>query len=254
MKFQFKSQFFYSKLGTGWVLINCSILFLAFPAQAQEYVDFNYPQLAQVTAVDELGDVRPTDWGYRALATLIQRYGAISGYPDGTFRGNRSLSRYEFAAALQGVLEQINNGTFVNREDLLTLRRLELEYRLPLAQIRTCLSDIEMRVTNLEINQFSATSKLQAEVIFALTEGRQANPTFIARTRLNFITSFTTDSRLITQLEAGNNGGDAISSIQNQTPNLLSTTGINCRSRPASGYLFAAVCQRRLKPNSGIRD
>ncbi len=230
MKFQFKHQFFHSKLETGWVLTSYSILFLTFPVQAQvvaaKDLDFDSTQLAQVTAVDELGDVLPTDWAYLALASLIQRYGAISGYPDGTFRGNRSLSRYEFAAALQGVLEQVTNITFVNQEDLVTLRRLELEYRLPLDQIRTRLNDIEKRVTNLETNQFSATSKLQGEVIFALTEGRKANPTLVARTRLNFITSFTPNNRLITQLEAGNNGGDAISSVQNRIPNLLGTTGL----------------------------
>ncbi len=230
MKFQFKHQFFKSKLGKGWVLVSCSTLFLAFPIKAQvievKKVDFDPTQLAQVTTVDELSDVKPTDWAYQALAALIQRYGAISGYPDGTFRGNRSLTRNEFAAALQGVLEQLNNGTFVSQEDLVTLRRLELEYRLPLSQIRTRLEDIEGRVTNLESNQFSATSKLQGEVIFALTEGRRANPTFIARTRLNFITSFTPNNRLITQLEVGNNGGDAASYVQNQTPNLLGTTGL----------------------------
>ncbi|MBA2749609.1 MAG: carbohydrate porin, partial [Tatlockia sp.] len=230
MKFQFKHQFFHSKLETGWVLTSYSILFLTFPVQAQvvaaKDLDFDSIQLAQVTAVDELGDVLPTDWAYLALASLIQRYGAISGYPDGTFRGNRSLSRYEFAAALQGVLEQVTNITFVNQEDLVTLRRLELEYRLPLDQIRTRLNDIERRVTNLETNQFSATSKLQGEVIFAFTEGRKANPTLVARTRLNFITSFTPNNRLITQLEAGNNGGDAISSVQNKIPNLLGTTGL----------------------------
>ncbi len=230
MKFQFKHQFFKSKLGTGWVLVSFSTLFLAFPVKAQvikiNEVDFDATQLAQVTAVDELSDVKPTDWAYQALAALIQRYGAISGYPDGTFRGNRSLTRYEFAAALQGVSEQLNNGTFVSQEDLVTLRRLELEYRVPLNQIRTRLGDIEGRVTNLESNQFSATSNLQGEVIFALTEGRQANPTFVARTRLNFITSFTPNNRLITQLEVGNNGGDAASYVQNQTPNLLGTTGL----------------------------
>lgn len=230
MKFQFKHQFFKSKLGTGWVLVSFSTLFLAFPVKAQvikiDEVDFDATQLAQVTAVDELSDVKPTDWAYQALAALIQRYGAVSGYPDGTFRGNRSLTRYEFAAALQGVSEQLNNGTFVSQEDLVTLRRLELEYRVPLNQIRTRLGDIEGRVTNLESKQFSATSNLQGEVIFALTEGRQANPTFVARTRLNFITSFTPNNRLITQLEVGNNGGDAASYVQNQTPNLLGTTGL----------------------------
>ncbi len=233
MKFQFKlylSQFFNNTLGTGWVILSCSILFLAIPIKVQGMedrdVDFDSNQLAQVTAVDELSDVVPTDWAYQALASLVQRYGAISGYPDSTFRGNRPLSRYEFAAALQGVLEQIANQTFVSQEDLVTLQRLESEYRLPLGQIRTRLNDIEGRVTNLETTQFSATSKLQGEVIFAITEGRKANPTFVARTRLNFITSFTPNSRLITQLEAGNNGGDAIANVQNQSPNLLGTTGL----------------------------
>ncbi len=222
----FQPQFFKSKLGTGWVLMNCSILFLAFPVQAQEYVDLDSTQLAQVTSVDELSDVEPTDWAYLALASLIQRYGAISGYPDGTFRGNRALTRYEFAAALQGVLEQVTNGNFVSQEDLVTLRRLELEYRLPLEQIRTRLNDMDSRITTLENNQFSATSKLQGEVIFAVTEGRQANSTLVARTRLNFLTSFTPNSRLITQLEVGNNGGDAIANVQNTSPNLLGTTGL----------------------------
>ncbi|WP_009630240.1 iron uptake porin [Synechocystis sp. PCC 7509] len=222
----FPTQFFKTKLGTGWVIINYSILFLAFPVQAQKSVDLDSTQIAQITSVDELSDVEPTNWAYLALASIIQRYGAISGYPDGTFRGNRSLSRYEFAAALQGVLEQINNGTFVNQEDLVTLRRLELEYRLPLNQLRTRLNDIDSRVTNLETNQFSVTSKLQGEIIFAFTEGRKANPTVVARTRLNFITSFTPNSRLIIQLESGNNGGDATSSVQNPSPNLLGTTGL----------------------------
>lgn len=208
------------------MLISCSNLFLAFPVQAQVVETFDSTKLAQVTTVDELSDVSPTDWAYQALAALIQRYGAISGYPDGTFRGDRSLSRYEFAAALQGVLEQITQGTFVSQEDLVTLRRLELEYRQPLNQIRTRLDDIEGRVNNLETNQFSATSKLQGEIIVALTEGNKANPTLVTRTRLNFITSFTPSSRLITQLEVGNNGGDAIANAHNRKSNFLGTTGL----------------------------
>lgn len=227
------SQFLNSKLGTCWVFVICSSLFLAVPIRANcqsqvretKKLDANSTQLAQSTAVNELSDVSPNDWAYQALATLIQRYGAISGYPDGTFRGDRSLSRYEFAAALQRVLDQIND-TLVRQEDLVTLQRLEAEYRLPLSQIRTRINDIENRVTNLENNQFSATSSLHGEVIFAITEGRKANSTTVARTRLNFNTSFTPNSRLITQLEAGNNGGDAIANAHNKTLNLLGTTGL----------------------------
>ncbi len=257
MKFQvnlYLSQFVKSRLGTGWAIASCSILFLAVPVRASSQsqgleeitaapssLEGNFAEelapdpsllkltdrLAQLTSVGELSDVQPTDWAYQALTSLIGRYGAISGYPDGTFRGNRSLSRYEFAAALLGVLKQINNGTFVSQEDLVTLQRLETEYRQPLEQIRTRLNDINSRVTNLETNQFSSTSSLQGEVIFALTEGRKANPTTILRQRLNFITSFTPNSRLITQLEVGNNGADEYASAHNRAaPNLLGTTGL----------------------------
>jgi Carbohydrate-selective porin, OprB family/S-layer homology domain len=229
MKLQFKPQLLKNKLGTGCIFIICSTLFLAFPVKAQvtetEKLKVNSTQLAQVTAVDELSDVSPKDWAYQALASLIQRYGAVSGYPDGTFRGNRSLSRYEFAAALQGVLDQINDA-FVRKEDLVTLRRLEAEYRLPLGQVRARLDDIEKRVNNLKNNEFSPTTKLQGEIIFAFTGGRKASSTAIARTRLNFNTSFTPNSRLITQLEAGNDGGDAIANAHNKTTNLLGTTGL----------------------------
>ena len=247
MNFQVKlylSKFINSKLGTGWVFVICSTLFLAVPMRANcqaqvvvEKLDFNSTQLAQVTAVDELSDVSPNDWAYQALVSLIQRYGIVSGYPDGTFRGNRSLSRYEFAAALQRVLDQINDA-FVRREDLVTLQRLEAEYRQPLSQVRTRLEDLEKRTANLKANEFSPTTKLQGEAIFAFTGGRKASSTAIARTRLNFNTSFTPNSRLITQLEAGNNGGDAIAKAHNKTTNLLGTTGLLA---DGGGLEYAAV-------------
>ncbi|WP_445244731.1 S-layer homology domain-containing protein, partial [Microcoleus sp. OTE_8_concoct_300] len=48
---------------------------------------------AQVTSVSQLSDVRPTDWAFGALQSLVERYGCIAGYPDGTFRGNRAMTR-----------------------------------------------------------------------------------------------------------------------------------------------------------------
>ncbi len=65
------------------------------------------PALAQVTSVNQLSDVKPTDWAFQALQSLIQRYGCIAGYPDGTYRGNRALTRYEFAAGLNACLDKV---------------------------------------------------------------------------------------------------------------------------------------------------
>ena len=56
--------------------------------------------LAQVNSVSQLSDVQPTDWAFQALQSLVERYGCIADYPDGTYRGNRATGRYEFAAGL----------------------------------------------------------------------------------------------------------------------------------------------------------
>jgi len=57
--------------------------------------------------------------------------GSIAGYPNGTYRGNRALTRYEFAAGLNACLDRVNEliatatADIVSREDLATLQRLQ---------------------------------------------------------------------------------------------------------------------------------
>jgi len=50
-------------------------------------------------------DVSPDHWAYQALLNLAGTYGCVSGYPDGTFRGEAAVTRYEFAAGLDACLE-----------------------------------------------------------------------------------------------------------------------------------------------------
>jgi hypothetical protein len=64
--------------------------------------------MAQVTSVSQLSDVRPTDWAFQALQSLVERYGCIAGYPDRTYRGNRAITRYEFAAGLNACMDRVN--------------------------------------------------------------------------------------------------------------------------------------------------
>jgi hypothetical protein len=63
---------------------------------------------AQVNSVSQLSDVKPTDWAFQALQSLVERYGCIVGYPDGTYRGNRAMTRYEFAAGLNSCLDRVS--------------------------------------------------------------------------------------------------------------------------------------------------
>ncbi|MEG3904285.1 iron uptake porin [Microcoleus sp. B4b_D2] len=130
---------------------------------------------AQVTSVSQLSDVRPTDWAFQALQSLVERYGCIAGYPDGTFRGNRAMTRYEFAAGLNACLDQItkqiggSTGNLVKREDLLALQRLQEEFAAELATLRGRVDALEARTAELEANQFSTTTKLNGFAWFNLS-------------------------------------------------------------------------------------
>ena len=87
----------------------------------------------QVTSVTQFSDVYPTDWAYQALAGLVETYGCVAGYPNGTFRGNRAMTRYEAAALLNACLDRV---TEVTDE----LRRLMAEFETELAILKVALT------------------------------------------------------------------------------------------------------------------
>ena len=169
----------------------------------------------QVTSVSQLSDVRPTDWAFQALQSLVERYGCIAGYPDGTFRGNRAMTRYEFAAGLNACLDKVSElirggtGNLATRDDLAALQRLQEEFAAELATLRGRVDALESRTAELEANQFSTTTKLTGEAIFALSDDFGGNSdnneaVFQQRVRLNLNTSFTGRDLLLTRLQVGN--------------------------------------------------
>lgn len=204
-----------------------SFVLLASPAWSQES-----EPMEQVTSVSELSDVRPTDWAFQAVQSLVERYGVLTGYPDRTFRGNRPLTRNEFASTLATVLGRIeeqllagNTGTGIT-EDVQTIRRLINAYGGALSQLRSRVDNIESRIATQDSQQFSTTTKLNGQVYYVVTNGTNSETTVISRVRLNLLTSFQGEDRLVTQIEAGNNGQDAIANAHNDRQNLLGTTGI----------------------------
>ncbi|GAB1538604.1 iron uptake porin [Scytonema sp. NUACC21] len=178
--------------------------------------------VSQTTSVSQLSDVQPTDWAFVALQSLVERYGCIVGYPDNTFRGNRALSRYEFAAGLNGCLDQINRliasstAEVLTQDDLAALERLTKEFGPEIAELRGRVDNLEPRVAEVEAKQFSTTTKLVGDAVFVLADaiGPRANNTeaddtdddsntFLGyRTRLAFQTSFSGRDQLTTSLVA----------------------------------------------------
>jgi hypothetical protein len=183
--------------------------------------------IGQVTSVSQFSDVQPTDWAFQALQSLVERYGCIAGYPNGTYRGSRAMTRYEFAAGLNACLDRVNEliatatPDLVNKQDLATLQRLQEEFSAELATLRGRVDALEARTAELEANQFSTTTKLKGEAIFSVSQafgGKQAditdgngdnddlnsNATFSNRVRLSLESSFMGTDTLQTRLEAKN--------------------------------------------------
>lgn len=177
--------------------------------------------ISQFTSVSQLSDVQPTDWAFQALQTLVERYGCIAGYPDGTFRGNRALTRYEFAAGLNACLNAIerqlgNLSSDVSLEDITALRRLQEEFAAELAILESRVENLEARTAKLETQQFSPTTRINTSVVLVasdLTGDRadgnpdtriESNLALNYRFRINLISSFTGKDRLLVRLQSSN--------------------------------------------------
>ncbi len=208
-------------------LIPSTIFFILTisPVKAETEIEENPSGMSQVTNVNELSDVQTTDWAFQALQSLVERYGCIAGYPNGTFRGNRPMTRYEFAAGLNACLSRINElivtstKDLVTREDLATLQRLQASFSAELATLRGRVDALEARTAEIEANQFSTTTKLNGQVIISANaggfngdriidaSGRQItndpNATILFRAGVDLNTSFNKTDLLKIRLETG---------------------------------------------------
>jgi hypothetical protein len=179
------------------------------PSFAAEFnaEDINkYASVEQVTSVTQFTDVRPTDWAYQALENLVQRYGCVAGYPNGTFKGGQAMTRYEAAALLNACLDRVTETTD-------ELQRLLKEFKTELVVLTARVDGLDAKVGVLEATQFSTTTKLKGEATFVLggvpgletnAGGNVGNTAFNYDVRLNFDTSFYGKDLLRTRLRAGN--------------------------------------------------
>jgi len=173
----------------------------------------------QITSVSQFSDVYPTDWAYKALSNLSDRYGCVAGMPGGTFDGNSSISRYEAAALLNACLERVTEVT----DDV---KRLVQEFGPELAVLKGKVDGFEARLGEMEAGQFSTTTKMSGVATFVVgansysgdaviaggdkrtaTAGEDAGAlTFNYDYKISLDTSFTGEDLLKSRLRAGNFG------------------------------------------------
>ena len=86
-------------------------------------------------AANPFSDVSTSDWAYQAVADLSDQ-GVVIGYPDGTFRGERNITRYELAQIVARMMAREDQ---LNAEQKATLEKLAGEYADELANLSPCI-------------------------------------------------------------------------------------------------------------------
>jgi hypothetical protein len=132
-------------------------------------------------------DVPNSHWAYEAVTSLQQK-GIIQGYPEGYFRGKRTLTRYEFAVALKRALDQLpppgtgpkgdpgpqgpqgdagpQGPPGVTPEELAQFRALAQEFKNDLAQLGANVRDIQNRLDALSRDVADIKDRLNKMIQF----------------------------------------------------------------------------------------
>jgi hypothetical protein len=206
-------------------------------------------QANAVNSVSQLSDVKTADWAFTALQSLVERYGCIAGYPNSSFGGVKTMTRYEFAAGLNACLDKVNElitsglADKVSKEDLAALQKLQEDFSAELIAIKGRVTALESKISTLESQQFSTTTKLNVQAFMNITGATASSPVKAERSLvnpnnsnvvparvggvpstslrsnpnvtasyymfLNFNTSFTGKDQLVTQLAIGNGSSPA---------------------------------------------
>lgn len=144
-------------------------------------------------------DVPLNHWAYDSVQSLAAK-GVIVGFPDGTFGGADSLTRYEFAEATAKALAYVEGMDFAAAEDVAILEKLAIEFADELASLGVTVADLEaalganseaiaaLQTTVAKLDSFFEPLTVTGE--FKAGYNKVVSPTAAAtlvdRTRLNF--------------------------------------------------------------------
>ena len=100
---------------------------------------------ASAYAANPFADVSTSDWAYQAVADLSDQ-GIVEGYPDGTFKGETNITRYEMAQIIARLMAKEDQ---YNAEQRATIDKLAGEYADELDTLGVRVSNLEKKVGNI---------------------------------------------------------------------------------------------------------
>lgn len=127
-------------------------------------------------AANPFSDVTPDDWAYQAISDLSDQ-GVVEGYPDGTFKGERNMTRYELAQIIARLMAREDQ---LNSKQRATLDKLSSEYADELANLGVRVSNLEKKVGNIS---WSGDSRMRWQNTSVL-KGQKDTDKFNGRVRI----------------------------------------------------------------------
>ena len=158
-------------------------------------------------AANPFSDVTPDSWAYQAVSQLANA-GIVNGYPDGTFKGQNNITRYEMA---QMVAKAMANQDRANAEQQAMINRLADEFSNELNNLGVRVARLEDRVGNV---------KVTGDARLRYRDAEHAKSKFDARARVQFNAKVNDRTDAVVRLTSGNfelgnskDGGNANATI-----------------------------------------
>ena len=127
-------------------------------------------------AANPFSDVTPDDWAFQAVSDLSAQ-GVVEGYPDGSFKGERNMTRYELAQIIARLMAKEDQ---LNAEQQATLDKLAGEYADELANLGVRVANLEKKVGNIS---WSGDARMQYQ--HALGDTTKYADSWNGRMRIN---------------------------------------------------------------------
>lgn len=156
-----------------------------------------------VSAANPFADVDTSSWAYQAVSQLSDQ-GVVDGYPDGTFKGDKNVSRYELAQIIARLMAKEES---LNDSQKAMVQKLSAEYADDLQNLGVRVKELEKKTGNL-----STITELRVQDIprydNVYKDSKSSHDELSLRVRINTMANVNDRSTVYSQLETtmGMNG------------------------------------------------
>lgn len=149
-----------------------------------------------VSAANPFADVDTSSWAYQAVSQLSDQ-GVVDGYPDGTFKGDKNVSRYELAQIIARLMAKEDS---LNDSQKAMVQKLSAEYADDLQNLGVRVKELEKKTGNL-----STITELRVQDIprydNVYKDSKSSHDELSLRVRINTMANVNDRSTVYSQLE-----------------------------------------------------